>query len=57
MNWKTAMYIDLWTAQGAGRQGEHDRAVRTLEDLIIHQPKYAELWRRCLAKLEEGYDL
>lgn len=57
MNWKTAMYLDLWTQGKAGRQEEHDRAVRTLEDLIIHQPKYSELWRRCLAKLEEGYDL
>ena len=56
MNWKTAMYLDLWNALSP-RRSEHDRTVRTLQDLIVSDPARADLYRGCLAKLEEGYDL
>lgn len=55
MNWKTTMNLDLIEAQA--RLAEHDRTVRTLEDLIKHDPDRADLYRRCLVRLEGGYDL
>lgn len=55
MNWKTSMYMNLWMNQNC--PDEHDQTVRTLEDLLADCPRYAALWRRCLAKLESGYDL
>jgi hypothetical protein len=49
------MYLDLMAAQS--RLAEHIRTIRTLEDLIQHDPGHAELYRGCLEKLGEGYDL
>ena len=64
MNWKTAMYLDMMDAQSSvpARKAEHDRTVRTLKDLIAHARERGDadmerLFRQCLAKLEEGYDL
>ena len=63
MNWKTAMYLDMIDAQSVPtRKAEHDRTVQTLKDLIAHARERGDadmerLFRQCLAKLEEGYDL
>lgn len=62
-NWKTSMYLDLMDAQSApARKAEHDRTAETLKDLIAHAQERGDedmeaLFRRCLAKLESGYDL
>ena len=55
----TLSYVEQMAAQAtaANHQAEHDRTVRTLEDLIEHDPDRADLYRGCLAKLEGGYDL
>ena len=55
MNWETCMYLDLMAAQS--RLAEHIRTVQTLEDLIQRDPAHADLYRDCLSKLGEGYDL
>lgn len=54
-NWKTDLYQSLINAQA--RQAEHDQTVRTLQDLIQHDPERADLYRGCLDKLRTGYDL
>jgi hypothetical protein len=60
MNWKTVMWLSIWTAMDdpAIRRKEHDRTVRTLEDLIEHDTPRKAFWRRCLALYEsEALDL
>lgn len=54
-NWKTAMYLGLISAQS--RLTEHIHTVRTLRDLIQYDPDRADLYRDCLERLREGYDL
>lgn len=55
----TLSHVEQMAAQAsaANRQAEHDKTVRTLEDLIKHDPDRADLYRRCLVRLEGGYDL
>lgn len=62
--WKTSMYLDLMEAQSSApaRKAEHDRTAETLKDLIAcarerGDADMEDFFKRCLAKLESGYDL